>query len=208
MAAVTVNLSRRHIAAGLAAGVGIVLFVAACGPADDSTASGSAGGGPSFDWLGRTVAVDDAQAMVVQVDPGRTLTASPGQGVGLFAQYQAGGHWQLTWSCDTQLTGQSCPYQVTVVSRGGAITNAMALAPQAGDTLTQPAPEEIDTATLTSTALSGATFDTPAGAQVDVDVLIDGAKAGVTLFFVQNGTVNGGYAGALTDPLVFEPLSP
>jgi hypothetical protein len=31
---------------------------------------------------------------------------------------------------------------------------------------------------------------------------------GVSMFFVQGGAVNGGYSGALTDPLVFEPSAP
>ena len=205
MAAGTADTSSGTRRAGRAARVTLALLVTSCGP---SASPPSAGGGSAFDWLGRTVPSTDAQAMVVKVDPGATLTVSPGQGVGVFVEYQAGGHWRTSWSCDTQITGQACQYQVTIVARGAAITSPAALVVAAGDSLTQPAPEEMDVATFTSTDLDGVTFDAPAGAPIDVDVVLDGAKVGVTFFFVQDGKVDGGYMGALTDPLVFEPQSP
>jgi hypothetical protein len=48
-------------------------------------------------------------------------------------------------------------------------------------------------------------FDTTAGATIEVSVRLD---APVSFFFVQDGQVNGGYKGALTNPLFLRPTSP
>lgn len=182
----------------------VLTLAMGCGPSTDGTGAGQSS--PPFDWLGRTVPTTDAQAMTVEVDPDATLTISPAQGVGVFVEYRAGGHWRLSWSCDTSLSGEACPYQVAITTHGGPLSNVVALV--SADEVTQPSPQEVDASTVTTTTLDGVTLDAPAGTSISLNVLLDGAKDGVSMFFVQGGAVNGGYSGALTDPLVFEPSSP
>jgi len=183
----------------------VLILAVGCGPSTDATGGGGQSSTP-FDWLGRTVPTTDALAMTVEVDPDATLTISPGQGVGVFVEYRAGGHWRLSWSCDTSLSGEPCQYQVAITAQGGPLSNVVTLA--SADAVTQPAPQEVDASTFTTTTLDGVTFDAPPGTSISLNVLLDGAKDGVSMFFVQGGVVNGGYSGALTDPLVFEPSSP
>ena len=51
-------------------------------------------------------------------------------------------------------------------------------------------------------------FDTDPGAIITVDAAMGGIHDGRFLFFVQDGKVNGGYSGALTDPLMLEGTTP
>jgi hypothetical protein len=52
------------------------------------------------------------------------------------------------------------------------------------------------------------TLDAPAGSPIEIDARLGGGTNAISFFFVQDGKVNGGYTGALTDPLVLEPSSP
>jgi hypothetical protein len=192
----------------------IVLVAVACGPStvapgDESGASGGPGG---LDWVGRTVATSASAAMTVKIDADMTLAAVPGQGVGLFVEYRAGGHWQVSWSCDTDLSGQTCAYDVAIVGMPAQsatlISNVAPVSPTAANQLNQPSPQEVDVSTTTSSSLDGVTFDAPAGSSIEINALLGGVKDGISIFFVQDGRVDGGYSGALTDPLIFEPSAP
>ena len=50
----------------------------------------------------------------------------------------------------------------------------------------------------------------PAGTTpvITLNAELSGMEAGQYLFFVQDGQINGNYAGTLTDPLMLEPSSP
>src|ERR1700736_6314658 len=58
--------------------------------------TGTAGGSGSSSGASAGV-----QPMLVDVDPNRTMTAQPGQGVGVFTEYVTGGHWRVWWTCHT-----------------------------------------------------------------------------------------------------------
>ena len=81
-----------------------------------------------------------------------------------------------------------------------------------GDTLTQASPQQIEVRTTTTTSVQGVTFDTivPAGTTpvITLDAKLSGVEDPSYLFFVQDGNINGDYAGMLTDPLMLEPSSP
>jgi hypothetical protein len=145
------------------------------------------------------------------VDTNQTMTASPGQGVGVFVQYQAGGHWNIWWTCDTYKTNLTCNFDVVVTVASGTITNLASQMLQGTDVASQSGDQSVQALTTTSTGVDGITFDTPLGTNlpvITVDASVDGARSGSFLFFVQDGKINGGYAGTLTDPLEFEPSSP
>jgi hypothetical protein len=152
-------------------------------------------------------ATASAQPMLVDVDPNRTMTAQPGQGVGVFTEYVTGGHWHIWWTCDTNQTSFDCSFDVTVSAGGGPITNAVGEALAATDRMVQSSAGQIEVVTQTSTATSGVLFDTSPGAVITLDAKMNGQDDGAFLFFVQGGQVNGGYQGALTDPLMLEPSS-
>jgi hypothetical protein len=163
---------------------------------------GAPGGGSS------SAAPASAVPMLVDVDPNRTMTAQPGQGVGVFTEYVTGGHWHIWWTCDTNQTSFDCSFDVTVSAGGGPVTNAVGEELAATDRIVQSGAGQIEAVTQTSTQVSGVSFDTSPGAVITVDAKMNGQDDGAFLFFVQGGQVNGGYQGVLTDPLMLEPSSP
>jgi len=175
------------------------------GYAGSGSSSGSSSGG-------------SVQPMLVVVDANRTMSANPGDGVGVFTQYASGGHWTVWWTCDTNKTAESCAFDITVsVATGTTISNVasqgLALASNSGygDTLTQSS-QQIEATTTTTTTLQSVTFDTvatPAGALpiITIDAKLSGQEDGSYFFFVQDDEINGDYQGTLTDPLMLEPQS-
>jgi hypothetical protein len=148
--------------------------------------------------------------MLVVVDTDRTMNANPGDGVGVFTEYRAGGHWRVWWTCDTNKTAQSCSFDVSAsLSSGGSgagITNVASI----GNTSLVPggSDTEAEGQATTTTSTDGISFDAPAGATITIDARMDGQDDGSFLFFVQDGKINGGYAGTLTDPLMLQPSAP
>jgi hypothetical protein len=146
--------------------------------------------------------------MLVDVDANQTLTAQPGQGVGIFTEYATGGHWHVWWTCDTTLTDLGCNFAVNVSIASGAITNISSQAFEPNDQLSEPTPNAIQATTTTTTGIDGIRFDTAPGDIITLDARVDGQDNGSFLFFVQDGKVNGGYSHAVTDPLMLEPNIP
>jgi hypothetical protein len=78
----------------------------------------------------------------------------------------------------------------------------------AGGFVTSPSPTRIDAKTTTTTQVHGVHFDTSAGAVLTIEASIGGLKDGSFLFFVQDGKVNGGFSGKLTNPLQLRGKTP
>jgi hypothetical protein len=209
--------------ARLAVLVSLPVAAAACvvettdsGPRGSSSAGGAAGGpsssgGTSSD-NGSNGSTGDgspsAHPILAQIDTNQTMTVSPGQGVGVFTEYVAGGHWHVWWTCDSDVNPQStpCAFDVKISVAAGSFTNVKPENFETKDTFTSSA-TQIEGVTTTTTAFDGALFDTAPGATITLEATVGGRHDGQFLFFVQNGKVNGGY-GAVTDPLQLVPSSP
>jgi hypothetical protein len=146
--------------------------------------------------------------MLVVVDTDRTLNAAAGQGVGVFTEYSAGGHWRVWWTCDTAKTSLPCHFDAAISVAAGTITNVAPLSPAPTGAITQPNTQRVEAVETTTTEKDGVEFDTTAGATITLEVSMDGTQDGKILFFVQDGKINGGYSGTLTDPLMLVPLTP
>jgi hypothetical protein len=192
--------------------VGLVIAISAVtafslGCVAETSSGGSSGysyggGSSSSGGSGSSSGGGPTKPMLVVVDTDRTMNASPGQGVGVFTEYRAGGHWRIWWTCDTSKTSEACGFDVTATVSSGAITNPV------GSGVTQRSAQQVEALTTTTAGVDGMTFDAPAGGIITLDARMDGQQDGSFLFFVQNGNINGGYKGALTDPLMLEPSSP
>lgn len=162
------------------------------------------GCGSSPPSSGRTQpAVDPFNATV---DAGETLTTQPGNGAGVFVEYQKGGFWRLWTSCDTNVTHAPCQYQLNVTPRGqlGSITG---IGLKSSDyfqryndgTFSFFAQTELDT--------NGVDFTTDPGAPIEVELQLDGAVDPTFLVWYGNGTVHANNLGngAERSPVVFQP---
>jgi hypothetical protein len=176
-------------------------FLAGCvADSTTSTSSGSAGSGPSGTSPGPA-----ASPLLVDVDTGATLVTTPGNGIGVYIEYQSGGHWRVSWTCDTALTNLSCSFVVDASVTTGSIVNPTAEGLETSDSVSQASPQQIEAVTTTTTEDDAILFDTTPGAVITVTVSLN---APVSFFFVQDNLVNGGYTGALTNPLMLQPTTP
>ena len=137
------------------------------------------------------------EPMLVHLDTDRTMSAVPGEGVGVFVEYKSGGKWRVWLACDTNITGDACQMSVSVTAPGLADLTGVK-APSLGKTV------------VVSKDLVAFDFDADPGAAATIVGTVSGVATndGSYFFFVQDGKVNGGYEGKLTNPLVFQPSSP
>lgn len=145
--------------------------------------------------------------MLVEIDTDQTMTAVGGDGVGVFIEYAKGGRWHVWWTCDTARTQQACEFSVSAAATSGNISNLDSAELEGGFT-TSPTASRVDATSTTTMQVHGIRFDTDPGAIITIDAAVGGLKDGAFLFFVQDGKVNGGFAGRLTNPLQVQGKTP
>jgi hypothetical protein len=148
-----------------------------------------------------------AQPLVAVVDTDRVLSASPGQGVGIFTEYASGGQWHIWWTCDTAVTGKPCDFAVHAAVTGGEISDIESEG-LGGQAVVRENAQEVSAAAVTTSAVAGLTFSAPPGKAIELGALLNGVPDGDIFFFAQDGAVNGGYPGPLSDPVTFVPSEP
>lgn len=185
--------------------VGVVSILAGCvaGSSSSGGTSSAAGSGPN--GASSSGGGGTTQPLLVDVDTGGTLVTTPGNGIGVYVEYQSGGHWRVSWTCDTALTSLSCSFIVDASVATGTIANPTPDGFRSGDSLTQPSSRQVEAVTTTTADDDAMLFDTTPGTVITVSVSLN---APVSFFFVQDNLVNGGYKGALTNPLMLQPTSP
>jgi hypothetical protein len=172
--------------------------------------------GPSYAGGGDTPPPDDASPnpMLVEVDSDQVMAISAGDGVGVFVEYGTGGHWHVRWTSDTNASQVARSFDLRFTVSSGSFSNFGSEGFAATDQLytTGDAPQSLEAITVTSGTIEGLHFDTAPGSVVLIDALVDGLHQlpGVStfLFFVQDGRVNGGFQGTLTNPLMFQGKTP
>jgi hypothetical protein len=144
------------------------------------------------------------------VDTGATLTAPAGTGAGVFVEYQPGGHWHIWWTCDTDISGLPCTFNVDAIAQTGNITNVSGDRLESNDVLSTPGPNEVSLQTDTSTGVDGVFFDTDPGATINVLQQIGDVQDGTYFYWGQGGGVAGGGSvpNGVADPLNFVGSSP
>ena len=135
-----------------------------------------------------TVAPVVTQVSEVSIQPGATGTSAPGNGVGLFVEYDKGGHWHLFTTCDTAITGASCTFDVTVsASSGVRIDNVRGVSLASTDSFVQYGDGSVNLLTRTTFGSDGLSFDTDPGATIQVDMLVDGIPRARDVHVVSQG---------------------
>jgi len=142
--------------------------------------------------------------VLVEIDTNAKLEADPGDGVGVFAEYGAGGKWHVFWACDTNETKRDCDYQVRIRPASGAISNA---ADDSGKAVPTTG-GELSLRRTIGAKNDGVRFDAPAGGVITLEVTLDGKPENVLFFFVQDGKLNGGFEGNLTNPIKLQGKTP
>ncbi len=147
----------------------------------------------------------DRPVTQVSIDTGAALTADPGQGVGVFVEYEEGGHWRVFTTCDTEKSSAACSFDMlasTSSSDGFSAVGSQSLADD--DTLEVQSDGSIHLVTQTSLQSNGMSFDAAPGAVVELDMLLDGVPQPSLVFAVSSGKL---LEGVPSNPVAFAPTS-
>jgi hypothetical protein len=147
-----------------------------------------------------------AAPMIVTVDTNQTMNAKGGDGVGVFVEYKTGGHWHVWMTCDTNTSNLDCDFDVKIA--GTTVHNGVQTTGSSTGLILTQTPGQLEANVLMTTEVNGVTFDTDPGARITIDGTVSGLHSGDYFFWVQDGKVNGGYGGHLSNPLSFDPSQP
>jgi hypothetical protein len=154
------------------------------------------------DWDGDGI-VDpafDAEPATVGITPGANVGAvDPGVGAGLFVEVNGDGLWHVFVTCDTEVSGYACGWEVDVRGEDLEVVDEDDLELEDDvDDLDDEAVAWFDT----DFGVDGIWFTTAPGAEVELTMLLDGRSQPTLVYWVGDGVQN---EGAPTNPVVFAP---
>lgn len=180
----------------LLAVLAVPLFVA-CGYGDHHSDPYGTAGSTSDPVDKPTGKVEEAT-----IDVDQLLEVDPGAGAGAFIEYESGGTYHVTTSCDVDQGGE-CFWDIVVTPLGDAAL--FGVAPydlESDDTVTLGTGNQVRLVASTGKDFDGFDFQTDPGAGVEVDVFLDNAPGNRYLFWVGDGAIRG---GAPTNPVNLIP---
>ncbi|WP_437281068.1 hypothetical protein WME90_11055 [Sorangium sp. So ce375] len=147
---------------------------------------------------------DDVRRVAIDTDA--TLSTEPGEGVGIFVEYTAGGTWTLWTTCDTNTSKVVCSFDIYA-----SVDTSSELIDLAGIEI-----EKTDATRLvdigvayfhaeTGSDIDAMTFATTPGAVVRLEAYLDGAQEPRFVYWFGDGVL---HEGAPSNPLDFKPTGP
>ncbi len=149
-----------------------------------------------------------AVPLLVEVDTNQTMTVDGGKGVGVFVEYASGGSWSVFWTCDTLLTGQRCDFDVVASVAPGLTIRNIDTRGVGDGVVSNPASNVLEVSGTAGAGVPALYFATDPGAVLTLDARVGGIRSGAFFFFVQNGRINGDFAGSLSNPLQLQGSVP
>lgn len=126
------------------------------------------------------------------IDVDQLLDVEPGEGAGAFIEYETGGIYHVTTTCDVA-SGVDCLWDIVVTPLDGApVLSASTFDLEKDDTLTFGEVNRLRLLAYTGDDFDGFSFQTEPGAAVEVDALLDDGAANKFLFWVGDGAVHNG----------------
>jgi hypothetical protein len=133
-------------------------------------------------------------------DAGAQMSADPGNGVGLFVQYQGDGRWDLFTTCDTTFSGAACNFDVVVSAEDGDyFTGVMGTDLDPASDVSMENDGTLRLVSNTSYGTDGVSFDASPGSTIELDVLLDGVPQPAFIFAVSGGVVMNGMPSNVVD---------
>ena len=142
----------------------------------------------------------------VAIDTGATIDITPGNGVGVFVQYAAGGHYTISTACDTNVSQFSCNFDVFVsgVDRATTLSNPQGQNLEGPDSIDLQRDGTLHFYANTSTGLDGVSFDATPGATIEVEMYLDTQPQPRFVYWIGDAVL---HTGAPTDPIDFTPTA-
>jgi hypothetical protein len=107
----------------------------------------------------------------------RLAEVTPGEGVGVFVEYDTGGFWDVSTTCDTQTSEMACEWDVYLSTLNGDPPQVDTLFGMAEDDTVETTADGVVLRTVTDFELEGAVVLTEPGAILRVEVALDAAYA-------------------------------
>lgn len=142
----------------------------------------------------------------VSIDTNAVVHSEPGEGVGIFVEYAAGGTWTLWTTCDTNTSRVICSFDLYA-----SVDTSSELFDIVGSELERTdAVRLVDEGVAYFHAETGAdidamTFTTTEGAIVRLEAYLDGELQPRFIYWFGDGVL---HKGAPSNPIDFEPTSP
>lgn len=148
-----------------------------------------------------------AEPMLVNIDTGVALSATPGDGVGVFVEYYTGGTYFIWTTCDTNFSNAVCPIDVYMsVDTASTISGFTASDLEGNDFVNvDDAAGTIDLHVDTASDTDGVEITTTPGAILRLEVQIDGVSQPRFVYWSGDGVL---HEGAPTSPVDFSPTKP
>ena len=139
------------------------------------------------------------------IDADELLDVEAGVGAGAFIEYDTGGTYHVTTSCDAD-NGGDCFWDIIVRPLDGApLISASAVDLEEDDSLSFGADDQLRLVANTGRDFDGFTIQTEPGAALEVDALLDNACGNRYLFWVGDGAL---HSGAPSNPIDLVPSAP
>lgn len=138
------------------------------------------------------------------IDANELLDVDAGAGAGTFIEYDSGGTYHVTTSCDSD-NGGECYWDIIVKPLDGAIVSAAPFDLETDDSLSFGPEDTLQLVAYTGSDFDGFILETEPGARLQVDVLLDQACGNRYLFWVGDGAL---HSGAPSNPIELVPSAP
>ena len=136
------------------------------------------------------------------IDTDRLLDIAPGAGAGVFIEYEAGGTYHLTTSCDVG-QGGDCLWDIVVTPLANAALLSVApLGLESDDSVTLGSGNQVRLVANTGKDFDGFSFQTDPGAAIELDALLDDGPGNRYMFWVGDGAL---HSGAPSNPIDLVP---
>jgi len=145
--------------------------------------------------------------MLVNIDSDVALDATPGDGVGVFVEYYAGGTYRIWTTCDTAFSGNACAFDIfTSVDSSSDIVATTEENLEGADSITVNASQgTVDLRFDTGGDYDAAVIDVTPGAILRLEAFVDGNSDARFTYWFGNGVL---HEGAPTNPIDFNPSKP
>lgn len=157
-------------------------------------------------WYGGSGPICGSQLEGATIDPNEPLVADPGEGVGVFVEYQGDGRWSFFTTCDTAQSDYECYFDIVVAPiRRDSLLGVLPDGLERDDSLELIGQNSVQFLSWTSTDTDGFLVDSEPGMALQIDLLLDGECANPYLYWFGDGAI---HRGAPSNPFELEPLEP
>ena len=140
------------------------------------------------------------------VDTDQTLEADAAEGVGIFVEYLAGGHWHVFTTCDTDLSGAACLFDIVLTT--ASTEPVIGVGPdglESSDVVELSGDHNVRALLDTDYDFDGLYLQTEPGSVLSIDALLDDACGNAYVYWIGDGAI---HSGAPSTPFELEPSAP